>query len=154
MVNIQTQKAYTEILEVLKFIPKEYFSKIPKQILEVFEREKLENYTVNINKQKPIDKNSLQKETLAIIAMLNLQYWCPDEELKKKLYEQYSKNEQKYQQELSKKYDINNVFEKRKTVITPLANQNNSTENLSLIKQKPSFFKTLINKIKNFFILY
>lgn len=154
MVNIQTKKAYTEILEVLKFIPKEYFSKIPKQILEVFEREKLENYTVNINKQKPIDKNFLQKETLAIIAMLNLRYWCTDENLKKKLYEQYSKNEQKYQQELSKKYDINNVFEKRKTVITPLANQNNSTENLSLIKQKPSFFKTLINKIKNFFILY
>ena len=38
MVNIQTQKAYSEILEVLKFIPKEYFSKIPNQILEVFER--------------------------------------------------------------------------------------------------------------------
>lgn len=154
MVNIQTQKAYTEISEVLKFIPKKYTSKIPKQILEVFEREKLENYTVNINKQKPIDKNFLQKETLAIIAMLNLQYWCTDENLKKKLYEQYSKNEQKYQQELSKKYDINNVFEKRKTVITPLANQNNNTENLSLIEQKPSFFKTIINKIKNFFIFY
>ena len=92
MINIQTRKAYSEILEVLKYIPKEYLSKTPKQIIEVFKREKLENYTVKINKEKPIDKNSLQKETLAIIAMLNLQYWCNNEELKKKLYEQYNKN--------------------------------------------------------------
>lgn len=151
MVDIQTRKAYSEILEVLKYIPKECILKIPKQILEVFEREKLENYTVKINREKPIDKNSLQKETLAIIAMLNLQYWCTNEELKKKSYEQYSKNEEKYQQELSQKYDVNNIFEKRKTSNTSSITQNNNTKNLSLIEQKPSFFKTLITKIKNFF---
>lgn len=151
MLDIQTRKAYTEILEVLKYIPKEYLSKTPKQILEVFEHEKLENYTVKINKQKPIDKNYLQKETLAIIAMLNLQYWCTNEELKKKLYEQYSKNEEKYQQELYKKYNIHNIFEKRKTIINPTTTQNDNTENLSLIEQKTSFFKKLVNKIKNFF---
>ena len=151
MVDIQTRKAYSEILEVLKYIPKEYLSKTPKQILEVFGREKLENYTVKINKQKPIDKNSLQKETLAIIAMLNLQYWCTNEELKKKLYDQYSKNEEKYQQELCKKYDVNNIFEKRKTMNSPPTTQNDNTKNLSLIEQKPSFFKTIINKIKNLF---
>lgn len=150
MINIQTRKAYSEILEVLKYIPKEYLSKTPKQILEIFEREKLENYTVKINKEKPIDKNLLQKETLAIIAMLNLQYWCTNEELKKKLYEQYNKNEKKYQQELSKKYDINNIFEKRKSVTSAPKNQNNNQQ-LSLITYKQPFFKQIVTKIKNFF---
>lgn len=154
MLDIQTRKAYTEILEVLKYIPKEYLSKTPKQILEVFEREKLENYTVKINKQKPIDKNYLQKETLAIIAMLNLQYWCTNEELKKKLYEQYSNNEEKYQQELSQKYNINNIFEKRKIVISNKVNQNNISNELSLINYKKSIFRTIFDKIKNFFHIY
>lgn len=146
MVTMQTKKAYTEILEVLKYIPKEYVKKIPKQIIEVFESEKLEDYTPIVDKEKPIDKEKLQKETLEVIAMLNYNYWCTDEKTKKELYSMYSENEEKYQKEITEKYDVNNVFKKRKTILNNHIEENN--KETSLLEYKENILKKIINKIK------
>ena len=145
MINIETKKAYSEMLELFKFLPSEYIERTPKEILDVLKKERLENYIVHINTEKPIDRNVLQEETIQLLAMLNYNYWCTDEYLKNKLYEQYSKNEEQYQKELSQKYDINRVFEKRNKY-------NNTFDNqvTSLVEYKETFFEKLINKIKNF----
>lgn len=145
MINIETKKAYSEMLELFKFLPSEYIERTPKEILDVLKKERLENYIVHIDVENPIDRNVLQEETIQLLAMLNYNYWCTDEYLKNKLYEQYSKNEEQYQKELSQKYDINRVFEKRNKY-------NNTVDNqvTSLVEYKETFFEKLINKIKNF----
>lgn len=150
MINIQTRKACSEILEVLKYIPKEYYNKIPKQVLNVFERESFNEHIVKIDKQQPINRTILSKETMSILAMLSYQYWCPNEQIKQKLYEQYRKNEEKYQQELSQKYDISSIFEERNHT-TRSSVQKEDDNNLSLVEYKQHFITKIINKIKKFF---
>ena len=46
--------------------------------------------------------------------MLNLNYWCETEEEKQELIKHYTENERKYQEELRKKYNTDNIFQKKK----------------------------------------
>ncbi len=43
------------------------------------------NYSKEIKPNQPIKDQNLKEETLALIAMLNLQYWCEDEKEKQRL---------------------------------------------------------------------
>lgn len=150
MVTTQTRKAYSETLEILKNLPQIYTKKIPTQVIDAFESEKLEDYKPIINSKKPIDKENLQKETLEVIAMLNYNYWCQDEETKARLYKMYSENEEKKQEELEQKYNVENIFEKRKEKLEN--DENNQNENTTkMIEYKESFFRKIVNKIKSFF---
>ena len=57
------------------------------------------------------------EETLALIAMLNLQYWCKDENEKERLKSIYAENERKYQNELREKYNPDNLFKNKQRVV-------------------------------------
>ena len=90
----------TEISTIIKYMPKEYQNKIPTNVMEFFEKNKTNNYKVNINPNNIFDKSNIKEETLAIIAMLNIKYWCPNENLKKQLIKKYDENEKQYQREI------------------------------------------------------
>lgn len=109
----ETRKAYAEICEVLQYMPDEYVKKIPERIIKLFQTKKLENYEVNINKLNPIDKNYLTRKTMIIIAMLNYQYWCPNQRVKSDLNKIYNFNNEKYQQEIEEKYNLDNLFKEK-----------------------------------------
>lgn len=49
--------------------------------------------------------------------MLNLQYWCKDENEKKRLKRVYAENERKYQDELREKYNPDNLFKNKQRVV-------------------------------------
>ena len=80
----------TELSTIIKYMPKEYQNKIPTNVVGFFEENKSNNYSVNINPNNIFDKSNIKKETLAIIAMLNIKYWCPNENLKKQLIKKYN----------------------------------------------------------------
>ena len=111
--TFETRQAYAEVCEVLQYMPDEYVKKIPEKVIKLFETEKLENYEVNINKSNPLDKNYLCKETIVLIAMLNYQYWCPNQKVKKDLYNMYLSNNEKYKKEIEEKYNPDNLFKKK-----------------------------------------
>ena len=149
MITVKTKEAYSEVLEILKYIPKIYTEKIPIEVLQVFEQEKSKEYMPQINEKVLPSKDNLKNETLEIIAMLNYNYWCENEEQKNKLYKMYSENEKIKEEELKEKYDINKKFEERKKEIQRKEFETaNSTE---LIEYRESYFKKIINKIKDFF---
>jgi len=141
----ETRQAYSEINTVLQYMPEEYVKKIPSKILNLFETEKLENYEVNINKDNPLDKTYLSKKTMVIIAMLNYQYWCPNKKVKNDLYKQYLSNNEKYEEEIREKYNIDNLFKNK------AEEKEIKQENVALEIYKESIIKRIINKIKKFF---
>ena len=102
----ETKRVYTEVLEVLENVPQEYTDKIPKDILEIFRKERVDNYKIGINKECPLKNENLNKRTLAIIAMLNYKYWCLDKSMKDELYKMYLSNDKKYEEEMREKYKI------------------------------------------------
>ena len=139
----ETKQAYTEICDVLQYMPEEYVKKIPKKLINLFESGKLQNYSSNINKSNPLDKNNLSSKTLTLIAMLNYQYWCPNKKQKDNLFKIYSSNNEKYQRELEEKYNVDKLFEKR--------NRSISQDSVAMVEYKESIFIKLRRLLKNIF---
>ena len=140
-VSINTRQAYSEVDEFLELISKENRNKIPKKLREFLREEKDINYIKGINLNVPIKNQELKEETLGIIALLNLQYWCEDENEKRRLKEVYDKNEKIYQEHLQVQFNPNEIFKKKETI----------KESVSIVEYKESIIKKLINKIKNMF---
>ena len=93
-------KAYAEVDVILSYMKNTYVEKIPKKMRELFKNEKLQGYEPNINPKIPLDEQNLQRKTYAILAMLNLNYWCKDENEKKELIAIYAENYKKREAEL------------------------------------------------------
>ena len=142
-VSINTRQAYSEVDEFLGLISNEHRNKIPKKLREFFREEKDTNYIKGINPNVPIKNQKLKEETLGIIALLNLQYWCEDENEKKRLKEVYAKNEKRYQEYLQVQFNPNEIFKKKEP----------TQESLSIVEYKESIIKKLVNKIKNIFFI-
>lgn len=141
-ISINTREAYAEVDNFIECLDLYDKNKIPESIRKYFKKEKSKNYNKIIDVNQPIKNQNLKDETLAIIAMLNLKYWCDDEEEKKRLMTIYSENEKKYQNELKEKYDIEKIFEERNNKKL----ENYQEKNLSKIK-KESFWDKLKNTI-------
>lgn len=144
-VAINIRQAYSEIDEFLELLSAEQRNRIPKKLREFFKEEKDENYKKRINPQIPIKDQDLKEETLGIIAALNLQYWCENEEEKQKLKEKYAKNEEAYQKLLKEKFNPDNIF-KNRTVNVEKEQENNT----QLVVYKDSIIKRVFNKILQF----
>ena len=136
----KTRQAYSEIDEFLGLLSEEQQNEIPKKLRDFFKENKDKEYHKNIDKDIPIKDQNLLKETLAIIASLNVKYWCKDENEKKRLKQIYAKNEKKYKEMLYEKYNPNELFKKK----------NIEEKNVKIVKYRESFFKNIINKIISF----
>ena len=147
--NIETRQAYSEVNKFLELIGEEMSNKIPLKLRNFFKREMDKNYIPVINIHIPIKEQNLKRKTIAIIAGLNLQYWCK-EERKQELLEKYSNNEKKYQEELREKYNADNIFKKNKK---SAAKDGAMAENMQLcVVEETSWYKKIFDKITKIFI--
>lgn len=103
-IPLATRQTYSEIDAFLRILDDSTVNKIPLKLREFFQREKDKNYIKEIKTDIPISEQNLKEETLAIIALLNLKYWCDDEQEKTRLKKVYEENEKKYQSGLKNKH--------------------------------------------------
>ena len=144
-----TRQAYSEIDEFLSLLTDEKREQIPVKLREFFKEEKDTNYTKGIKLDIPVKEQNFKEETLAIIALLNLEYWCQDEEEKERLRKIYDNNEKVYKEMLQVEFKPDDVFKKKNVVIE---NENNEQiAPVSMVEYKESVFKKIINKIKQVF---
>ena len=148
MLSINTRQAYTEIDNFIELLDEYSRNKVPKKLREFFKREKDNTYTKTIEPNIPIKEQNLKEETLALIAMLNLQYWCEDEEEKRRLKKIYADNEIKYQQKLRGMYNPDYVFKNKQQLTDKEITCEETQENVAMIEYKK---ETFIDKIKKFF---
>ncbi len=71
-------KSYVEVLEILKYIPKEDLEKVPKDIMYTLKKCAAKEYIFKINKSVPFEEQNLMKETKAILANFFRDYWATD----------------------------------------------------------------------------
>lgn len=130
-------QAYSEVYEILKYIPISYLNKIPKDVLEIFKNKRDKNYKVQINPKLPLEDQKLHRKTLILLSVLNLDYWCkPDE--REEILNIYWQNEKEKEDYVVLEDDTN---------IIP-HDQNTS---LAVYKQN-NILERMWNKIKKFFI--
>ena len=119
--------AYAEILEILDYMEEEYVNKIPQKLINVIKENASDTYERHLDANVPLEEQEISEKTTAILAMLMLNYWCESPEQKQELTDMFNENERKYQEELQRKYDPNNIFnnnpkpvEEPKAVVEPV----------------------------------
>lgn len=75
-------QAYVEVLEILKYIQKKDVQKIPREILERFQKEKAIDYKFVYDKTKKIKEQKISEISRAILAMFYRDYWATEYERK------------------------------------------------------------------------
>ena len=143
--DIQTQEIYSEVYSLLKLLGENYIKKLPVDLFEMIGEERNKNYNPRYNWQISLEKQKIKKETLSMIALLHINYWCNSDKEKSELQEIFKTNEEKYQEEIREKYNPDNIFKS-----LDLKQEKKTTE-MIIIKEKKSFIERLLNKIKNIF---
>ena len=133
------KKAFSEIDMILNLIDSEMKNKVSADFIKFIKEEKDNEYKPNIKQDIPLEEQNILPETIDILALLKLNYWCNEEE-KKELLELLNKNEQKFQKEAKEKYDIDKLFKTNKT---------KEIINLLVRVESEKFVNKLIKFIKN-----
>jgi len=147
MVNSTYAKAYTEVLEIIKYFSKEDYDKIPKEKIEFYKNNMDKNYSFTINPEIDLSEQNISPEANAIIVNLFTNYYATEEQ-KIKIKEILYINQKKEEQDKRKKYNPDDLFKEvnKKIEITNIES-NKTNDNTILIKSKNSFFAKFKNRI-------
>lgn len=135
------EEAFAEIDEILKIMPIDLLSKIPVQFRKMISENKAKNYKVDI--QEPLDEEKLKEETVVILGLIYRDFLASPEE-REELQAQDSEELRKIE-EMRQKYDMENVFQKRK------ASQNDEFPTDLVLYEEQGLLKKLFNLIKGLF---
>jgi len=152
-ISIETKQAYSEVYEIITLLDESDRNKIPFRLRNYFKEQRDKEYVKNINLNMPMQEQGFERETLAIFAMLNLNYICDDPEEKQRLKKIYIENERKYQELLKEKYSIDNLFGNSQLNNDKEAEEkieNNEEEQLIVLK-KGNFIKRFLKFVSNIF---
>ena len=141
MTNEKVKNTYSEVSSFLNILLEEDRNKIPKKLRDLIENEKSKEYTPTYSYDIPIENQNISDEAIAMIALLHLNYWCCDNNEKERLNTIFDDNENKYQKELSEKYNPDNLFKNKQSKVETVENS------VAMIEYKESIF----TKIKNWF---
>ena len=136
--NNNYSKAYTEVLEIIKYFPEEEYSRIPKEKIDFYKKNMDKNYNFKINPEIDLSNQDISAEANAIIINLFTDYFATENQ-KLKIKEILDSNQKKSDQLKREKYNPDNIFENKHPKLTeiPLKEDNNNT---SLVEYKESFF--------------
>ena len=148
--NVYTQEMYSEVYSILNLLGNNYIAKLPKSLFKMIEEEKSSTYNPQYSEDKSLNEQNIKRESLAMIALFHLNYWCNSNEEKEQLKQLFKNNEEKHQAEIREKYNPDNLFKNRK--------QENTTESqpfindVAIVKYKEkNFLQKIFDKIKYFF---
>lgn len=136
MVSAEYANAYSEVLEILKYISKEDYEKIPNSKIELFETNHNKEYIFKYNPNKTLDEQNVSKTSKAIIAILFRDYWATEIQ-KEKIITKQNYDRMQLEEKKKERYNSDNIFKNNKKKIIL-----NGTE------QEPKLDLIEINNIK------
>lgn len=149
MVSTEYSEAIVEVLDILQNSDDYIVERIPKKLIEFWQRNKSTTYKPNLDHSKPINEMDLKSKTKSLITMIYLNYLCNENE-KKNIELILKNNEEKYQKELREKYNPDNIF-RRNQKESVIDKGEVITNEVAMVEYKESIFKKIINKILGFF---
>ncbi len=136
MINNIYAKAYTEVLEILKYFPEEEYKKIPVEKINFYKSNMDKDYQFTINPEIDLANQNISKEANAIIVSLYRDYYATEEQ-KVKINEILDLNQKKEELEKRKQYHPDNIFKNKQQVNKDTENLNTTTQ---LVEYKENFF--------------
>ena len=139
--------AYTEVYEILSCLNNEEYSKIPKELIEVFEENRNPDYEYEINDEQDLSKQPILKETKAILLNIFRDYLATPEQ-NQKIKKWLQEDREYLEKQKQEKYNIN-VFENNNKY-EKIDNEEYKTILPVEIKRQSIFYR-IINKLKRIF---
>mgnify|MGYP004619830363 FL=1 len=136
MVSVEYANAYSEVLEILKYISKEDYEKIPNSKIELFETNHNKEYIFKYNPNKTLDEQNVSKIAKAIIAILFRDYWATEIQ-KEKIITKQNYDRKQLEEKKKERYNSDNLFKNNEKKI-----------NLDGTKQEQKLALIEINNIK------
>ena len=145
MDNIECANAYSEVLEILKFLPDDDYKKIPVNIIEVIKSTANIEYKFFYNPNKTLDEQNVSKRAKSILAVLYRDYWSTPAQ-REKILDFQKQIFNKIEEEKKEKYDVD-VFKNKRN----LSNKIISDINLPIEVKKENFLQKILKKIRLLF---
>ena len=155
MADIQYANAYTEVLDILRYISKEDYEKIPKSKIKVFEENSNKNYSFKYDVDKTLEEQNVSEIARMIIAILCRDYWTTNEQryiIIKKQREAREEQERQIRERIEQNKKIKEDSLKVIDVSSDLDLDLDYSigTNLEIYKEE-NIFKRIISKIKEIF---
>ena len=140
MSMLDDMMAYSEVYEVLNLMEDEDKERVPQEVRDFFEEQRMKEYKPNIRTDIPLTEQNLKRETVVLLTILVINYWCDSEEEKQSFIDELEKNE-KIKKELQEKYNPDNLFKNRKKTKEDVVME--QVENVEMIQYKENLFTKL-----------
>ena len=155
MADIQYANAYTEVLDILRYISKEDYEKIPKSKIKVFEENSNKNYSFKYDVDKTLEEQNVSEISKMIIAILCRDYWTTNEQryiIIKKQREAREEQERQIRERIEQNRKIKEDSLKVIDVSSDLDLDLDYSRGTNLeIYKEDNIFKRIISKIKEIF---
>lgn len=148
MNNTEYGVAYKEVLEILKYLPKEDYKKIPKSDIKLFETNASKDYYFNYNPDKTLDEQKVSKLAKGIMANLIRDYLV-NKKQKEKIISVQKFYREKLEMEKRKKYNTEDIFNNsKKTIELEIEGKANLIEKEKWYEKIFKIFKIFKNILK------
>lgn len=147
--EIQRKEMYSEVYSVLNLLGEKYIKKLPISLINMIKDERKKEYNPKYDLKANLAEQNIRRESLSMIALLHLNYWCESEEEKDSLKELFKNNEEIHQAEIREKYNPDNLFKNRTKKESNLIEE--EKEQTMLVPVKENSFTRFIKKLKNIF---
>lgn len=124
----QTKEMYSEVYSILNMLGESYINKLPSKLFNLIETSRKINYNPKYDSTIALEKQNIKSDTVAMIALFHLNYWCESDKEKQQLIKLFNDNEKKYQAELREKYNPDNIFKNQTVNTVPNPNEQVVTE--------------------------
>lgn len=140
------QNAFTEVYEILSFLDKNDYDKIPKEIISAIEENRNQDYEYFLDESLPFEEQEMLPETKAILFNFFRDYLSTNEQ-KGKIINFQMNQRAKLEEEKRKSYDVD-IFRKKEV---------DNIEQTALMKIEKNkkyikiwdFIKSVLNKVLN-----
>ena len=147
MKNEEYEIACTEVLEVLNYISKEDYNKVPKDVIQVLEKNKTNDMTFLYNPWKDINEQEMSTIGRLMLASFFRDYWATPEQRAK--INSFQNNKRKIiEKEKEERFDTKNLFKTKAEIDEKIENNPEKTD---IIVYKDNIFKKILDKIKSIF---
>ena len=144
MITKEYAMAYTEVIEILKYVPDEDVQKIPEDKLNFYKTNMDNEYIYKLDMAKEFKEQEMSDITKAVLANIFIDYWATPYQ-KERIEGKEKYDLEKMEEEKREKYNPDNIFKNKKEEIVE------ENTNLPVEIKKETFFKKLISFIKGLF---
>lgn len=106
-------KIYSEVDALINLMGNKYRDMLPQKVQDSINNKKDKSYNPVYSIDIPLEKQQVEKDSLAILANIQYNYWCITEEEKKAFMDELKQIDADIEQEKREKYNPNNIFKNK-----------------------------------------